>query len=147
MTTLAKDPGRDLRLTRGQRRLKKVLCNWQLYLFLLPALAYFIVMRYIPMFGLQIAFRRYKASEGIWGSAWVGMKYFDQFFRGPNFVRLLTNTLMISVGSLLLSFPVPIILALLLNQMPSKKYKKLVEYVLEKLLLILKVMIGKRLFL
>ena len=127
MTTLAKDPGRDLRLTRGQRRLKKVLCNWQLYLFLLPALAYFIVMRYVPMLGLQIAFRKYKASEGIWGSAWVGMKYFDQFFKGPNFVRLLTNTLMISVGSLLLSFPVPVILALLLNQMPSKKYKKLVQ--------------------
>ena len=127
MTTLARDPGRDLRLTRRQRRMKKILCNWQLYLFLLPALVYFLVFRYYPMLGLQIAFKKYKANLGIWGSAWVGIKNFDQFFKGPNFTRLLTNTLMLSVGNLLISFPVPVALALLLNQMPSKGYKKLVQ--------------------
>ena len=127
MTTLAKDPGRDLRLTRRQRRLKKILCNWQLYLFLLPAIAYFLIFRYYPMLGLQIAFKKYKANVGMWASPWEGMKYFNQFFRGPNFTRLLTNTLMISVGTMLISFPVPVLLALLLNQMPSKRYKKLVQ--------------------
>ena len=127
MTTLAKNPGRDLRLSPGRRKLNKSLCNWQLYLFLLPALAYFLIFRYYPMLGLQLAFKKYRAVEGIWGSPWVGTKYFEQFFRGPNFGRLITNTLMISVGTLLISFPVPVLLALLLNQIPSKKYKKLVQ--------------------
>lgn len=127
MTTLAKNPGRDLRLSPGRRKLNKILCNWQLYLFLLPALAYFLIFRYYPMLGLQLAFKKYRAVEGIWGSPWVGTKYFEQFFRGPNFGRLITNTLMISVGTLLISFPVPVLLALLLNQIPSKKYKKLVQ--------------------
>lgn len=127
MTTLAKNPGRDLRLSPGRRKLNKILCNWQLYLFLLPALAYFLIFRYYPMLGLQLAFKKYRAVEGIWGSPWVGTKYFEQFFRGPNFGRLITNTLMISVGTLLISFPVPVFLALLLNQIPSKKYKKLVQ--------------------
>ena len=127
MTTLAKNPGRDLRLSPGRRKLNMILCNWQLYLFLLPALAYFLIFRYYPMLGLQLAFKKYRAVEGIWGSPWVGTKYFEQFFRGPNFGRLITNTLMISVGTLLISFPVPVLLALLLNQIPSKKYKKLVQ--------------------
>ncbi len=127
MTTLAKNPGRYLRLSPGRRKLNKILCNWQLYLFLLPALAYFLIFRYYPMLGLQLAFKKYRAVEGIWGSPWVGTKYFEQFFRGPNFGRLITNTLMISVGTLLISFPVPVLLALLLNQIPSKKYKKLVQ--------------------
>ena len=127
MTTLAKNPGRDLRLSPGRRKLNKILCNWQLYLFLLPALAYFLIFRYYPMLGLQLAIKKYRAVEGIWGSPWVGTKYFEQFFRGPNFGRLITNTLMISVGTLLISFPVPVLLALLLNQIPSKKYKKLVQ--------------------
>ena len=127
MTTLAKNPGRDLRLSPGRRKLNKILCNWQLYLFLLPALAYFLIFRYYPMLGLQLAFKKYRAVEGIWGSPWVGTKYFEQFFRGPNFGRLITNTRMISVGTLLISFPVPVLLALLLNQIPSKKYKTLVQ--------------------
>ncbi len=127
MTTLARDPGRYLRLTPGRRKLKKILCNWQLYLFLLPALAYFIIFRYYPMFGIQIAFKKFKAVRGIWGSPWIGFKNFEHFFKTPDFGRLITNTLAVSVETLLISFPVPIILALLLNQMPSKKYKKLVQ--------------------
>ena len=127
MTTLARDPGRDLRLTPGRRKLNKILCNWQLYLFLLPAIAYFLIFRYYPMLGLQIAFKKYKPAVGMWASDWRGLMYFEQFFRGPNFVRLMTNTLAISVETLLISFPVPVLLALLLNQLPSKRYKKLVQ--------------------
>lgn len=81
------------------------------------------------MYGLQIAFRNYKASKGIWGSQWVGMKNFERFFAAADFTRLLSNTLAVSVGTLLLSFPIPIILALLLNQLPSQRYKKIVQTV------------------
>ena len=127
MTTLAKDPGRDLRLTPGRKKLHRILCNWQLYLFLLPAIAYFLLFRYYPMLGIQIAFKKYRAIGGIWGSPWVGLRNFEHFFHAADFTRLLTNTLAVSVETLLVSFPVPIILALLLNQLPSKRYKKLVQ--------------------
>lgn len=113
-----------------RRRLSRVLTNWQLYLFLLPTVAYFLIFRYYPMYGLQIAFRNYKANKGIWGSAWVGLKNFERFFHTADFGRLLTNTLAVSVENLLLSFPIPIILALLLNQLPSRRYKKLVQTVI-----------------
>ena len=105
----------------------RILCNWQLYLFLLPTVAYFLIFRYYPMYGLQIAFRNYKASKGIWGSTWVGLKNFQHFFNTADFSRLLKNTLAVSVENLLLSFPIPIILALLLNQLPSQRYKKIVQ--------------------
>ena len=127
MTTLARDPGRDLRLTPARRKLNRILCNWQLYLFLLPALAYFLLFRYYPMLGVQIAFKKFKAVPGIWGSPWVGFRNFEHFFKTPDFKRLITNTLAVSVETLLISFPVPILLALLLNQLPSKRYKKLVQ--------------------
>ena len=113
-----------------RKKLLRALSNWQLYLFLLPTIAYFLIFRYYPMYGLQIAFRNFKANKGIWGSAWVGLKNFERFFAAADFTRLLTNTLAVSVENLLLSFPVPIILALLLNQMPSKRYKKLVQTVI-----------------
>ena len=112
------------------RKARRVLGNWQLYLFLLPTVLYFLVFRYYPMYGLQIAFRNYKASKGIWGSPWVGLRNFERFFATADFWQLLENTLAISVGNLLLSFPVPIILALLLNQMPSKRFKKIVQTVI-----------------
>ena len=112
-----------------RKKCKRILGNWQLYLFLLPTILYFLIFRYYPMYGLQIAFRNYKASKGIWGSPWVGMKNFERFFATADFAQLLENTLAISVGNLLLSFPVPILLALLLNQLPSKRYKKLVQTV------------------
>ena len=127
MTVTAGMPERDLRLSPGRRRMKKIFCNWQLYLFLLPTVAYFLIFRYYPMYGLQIAFRNYKAAKGIWGSQWVGLKNFERFFNTADFSRLLTNTLAVSVGNLLISFPIPILLALLLNQLPSKLYKKVVQ--------------------
>lgn len=116
------------RLAR-KRKLRRVLGNWELYLFLIPTIAYFLVFRYYPMYGLQIAFRNYKATKGIWGSQWVGLKNFERFFAAADFQRLLSNTLAVSVGTLLFSFPIPIILALLLNQLPSQRYKKLVQTV------------------
>jgi len=114
----------------ARKMIKRIIGNWQLYLFLLPTLAYFLVFRYYPMYGLQIAFRNYKAVKGIWGSPWVGFQNFERFFAAADFSQLLKNTLAVSVGNLLVSFPVPIILALLLNQLPSKRYKKIVQTVI-----------------
>ena len=119
--------GRPLRAPR--RRLLRVARNWELYLFLIPTVAYFLIFRYYPMYGVQIAFRNFKATKGILGSQWVGLKNFERFFSATDFVQLLTNTLSVSIGTLLFSFPVPILLALLLNQLPSRKYKKLVQTV------------------
>ena len=119
-----------LRANARRKKLRRALGNWQLYLFLLPTIAYFLVFRYYPMYGLQIAFRNYKTNKGIWGSQWVGLNHFKRFFQAADFQRLLTNTLAVSVENLLLSFPVPILLALLLNQLPSKRYKKVVQTVI-----------------
>lgn len=130
MSQTTQDVLRTNRRTASYRRWKRAVRNWQLYVFLIPTILYFLVFRYYPMYGLQIAFRNYKASKGIWGSQWVGMRNFQRFFATADFWQLLENTLAISVGNLLISFPVPIILALLLNQMPSKRYKKVVQTVI-----------------
>lgn len=117
------------RTIKRRRMWLSIFRNWQLYLFLLPAIAYFAIFRYYPMYGIQIAFRNYKTSKGIWGSQWVGLQNFQRFFATADFSTLLVNTLAISLGCLFLSFPFPILLALALNQMPSKGYKKLVQTV------------------
>lgn len=130
MSQTTQDVLRTNRRTASYRKWKRAVRNWQLYVFLIPTILYFLVFRYYPMYGLQIAFRNYKASKGIWGSQWVGMRNFQRFFATADFWQLLENTLAISVGNLLISFPVPIILALLLNQLPSKRYKKVVQTVI-----------------
>ena len=95
------------RRTASYRKWKRVLRNWQLYVFLIPTILYFLVFRYYPMYGLQIAFRNYKASKGIWGSQWVGFRNFQRFFATADFWQLLENTLAISVGNLLPAIFVP----------------------------------------
>lgn len=100
---------------------------WQLYLFLLIPLIYIIVFKYVPMTGLQIAFRKYKAAQGIWGSAWVGMKNFERFFQSYQFSNVLRNTLILSGYSIFVGFPFPIIFALMLNTVTSERAKKLVQ--------------------
>ena len=131
LQTTAKYPGgeKDLRCNYRKTLGRRIFRNWQLYLFLLPAVAYFLLFRYYPMTGLQIAFKDYRASLGIWGSPWADniWKHFEQFFATPTFKRAVPNTLAISVGTLIISFPIPVILALLLNQMTSKRYKKIVQ--------------------
>ena len=101
--------------------------NWQLYVLVLPALIYFFVFNYLPLYGIQIAFRDYKAVHGIAGSAWVGFKHFKTFFDAYYFKRLLSNTLLLNVYSLLWSFPIPLILAILLNQIKSAKRKRFIQ--------------------
>ena len=106
--------------------------NWGLLLLFLPTLIYIIVFRYLPMGGILIAFKNYKPSLGIFASPWAdnyGFKYFIKFFSSYNFSILITNTLRISLYSLIASFPFPILFALLLNSLPNKRYRKVVQTV------------------
>ena len=110
---------------RTQKLLKQVARHWQLYLFLLIPVAFLLIFRYYPMFGVQIAFRKFKALDGIWGSEWVGLKNIIKFMSSYQFKRVLTNTLSISFYTILASFPIPIIFALMLNILPNGKLKKI----------------------
>lgn len=102
----------------------------QLYLLCIPALLYLFVFDYGPMYGVQIAFRDFTARGGITGSKWVGLKHFIRFTSNPNFWKILENTLLLNVYSLALSFPIPIVMALLMNQCRSGKYRRVVQTVL-----------------
>ena len=105
--------------------------HWQLYVFFLgPALILTIIFKYIPMGGILIAFQKYNPFRGILGSEWVGLKYFEQFLSSPDFMQYLLNTLKLSVYGLLWGFPIPIILALLLNRITSSKIKQKIQLVL-----------------
>lgn len=108
-----------------------VVQHWQLYVFfLLPALALTIVFKYIPMGGILIAFERYNPIRGIFGSEWVGLKHFQRFLSSPDFLRYLANTLKLSVFGMLWGFPVPILLAFLLNRIERKGVKKKIQLAL-----------------
>ena len=105
--------------------------HWQLYVFFLgPALLLTIVFKYIPMGGILIAFQKYNPFKGILGSEWVGLKYFEQFLSSPDFMQYLANTLKLSIFGLLWGFPMPIILALLLNRIASSRIKQKIQLVL-----------------
>lgn len=103
--------------------------NYDLYLFLLPTLVFFLIFHYGPMYGVQIAFKDFVATKGIWGSDWVGFEHFARFFRSYQFKNVLGNTLALSLYSLLFGFLPPIIFALLLNQVANQRYKKFVQSV------------------
>ena len=105
--------------------------NWQLYvIFMLPALLLTIIFRYLPMGGILIAFEKYSPIKGILKSEWVGFKNFNRFLTSPDFMRYLVNTLKLSIYGLLWGFPMPILLAFLLNRIESKRIKKNVQLVL-----------------
>lgn len=102
---------------------------WELYLFLVPAVVLVFVFSYVPMYGIQIAFKNYKPVLGIWGSPWVGLKHFTRMFALPKFKLIVGNTFKISLMSIVLGFPFPIILSLILNQLRSERYKRLIQTV------------------
>ncbi len=102
--------------------------NWQLYvIFLFPAVVLTFIFKYIPMGGILIAFKDYNAFKGIWGSDWVGLKYFERFISSPDFVSYLMNTLKLSLYGLLWGFPVPILLALILNRIRQEGIKRKIQ--------------------
>ena len=100
-----------------QRSLRKY---WQMYLLLIPVIAYYIVFKYVPMAGVQIAFKNFKFSRGIWDSAWVGLKHFERFFASYNALTIIWNTLYLGFLTLLFCFPIPIALALLINELRAR---------------------------
>ncbi|MDF2991910.1 MAG: sugar transporter permease [Microbacterium sp.] len=103
--------------------------HWQLYLLLLIPLAYFVIFKYVPMLNTVIAFKDYNVVDGVWGSDWAGFKHFERFFNNPVFWPVLQNTFILSAYVVLASFPVPIILALALNEVRLKFFKSTVQMV------------------
>jgi putative aldouronate transport system permease protein len=103
--------------------------HWRLYVLLAVPILYIVIFKYIPMYGVQIAFRRYSPRAGIWGSEWVGLRYFRLFFGAYQFRRVIINTLVLSLYGLIVGFPFPIILALSLNEVRQKRFKKSVQMI------------------
>ena len=101
---------------------------WVLYAMLVLPVAYYIVFKYVPMVGNVLAFRRYRPGKGPFGTEWT-LRYFDRFLRDPMFWRALRNTLVLSIGNILINFPIPILFAILLNEVRAKKFKKFVQTV------------------
>ncbi len=114
---------------RAERRLgqwRRALNSWQLYLLILPAVVFTILFHYMPMYGIVIAFKDFRANRGILGSAWVGLKHFRRFFAYPDFWKIILNTARISLYSFA-TFPLPVILALMVNELGSCRYKKFAQ--------------------
>lgn len=116
-------------MTKSNKTWKLMKRNWLLYVFLLPAAIYIGTFMYAPMYGLIIAFKDFTASKGIMGSPWVGFKWFETFFNTPRFWQILQNTLTLSIYSLIVGFPLPIILALFINDIGNLKAKKFTQTV------------------
>ena len=112
-----------LRLRHNFRR------NKYIYIMALPVIAYYLVFMYWPMYGAQIAFRNFNIRKGVMGSPWVGFKHFQTYFGSYYFERLITNTLLINFYNVLFGFPAPILLALLLNEVRSIRFKRAVQTV------------------
>jgi putative aldouronate transport system permease protein len=105
----------------------RIIHNWQLYVMIAPAVILIFIFSYIPMAGAQIAFRDYNPIGGIWGSPWVGLKNFDWFFSLPEAWRMIRNTIVLSGLGIALGFTAPIILALMINEIPSERFKRYVQ--------------------
>ncbi len=131
-TTSADAPARSYPSAKRRTRThiwQRIKRNWQLYVLLALPLLWLIIFQYWPMLGAQIAFRDYSVSDGIWGSEWVGLENFQRFFDSYLFWRLIRNTITLGLYSLLVGFPIPIILALSLNQVRTRFFKKTVQMV------------------
>ncbi|GHU65946.1 protein LplB [Spirochaetia bacterium] len=105
----------------------RIWANRQTYIILLPGLLFYVVFCYVPMAGLQLAFKNFNARLGIWGSHWVGMLNYSYVVRDPAFWRAMTNTVIISIQRLAFQFPVPVILALLINELGTRRYKRVLQ--------------------
>ena len=118
-------PGMLVRPSIGKRIRKSL----PYYVLILLPVIYLIVFKYYPMLGIQIAFKKYKVKGGIWGSPWIGTKYFQDFFSSPQSARVIFNTLLLSLYYLIASFPFPIILAVCLNECRSAKFRKFTQMI------------------
>ena len=110
--------------------LKDIKRDKWLYIFLIPIMLYFFIFKYVPMFGTIMAFQDFKFSTGFFESKWVGLEHFKRLFTGNNFLIILRNTLLLNAGSLIFGFPIPIILAIFLNEVKSKGFKKISQSIM-----------------
>jgi putative aldouronate transport system permease protein len=115
---------------KKRRRWSEIVRDRQLYFMFLPVLIWLIMFRYVPMYGLQIAFRNFRFADGIGGSEWVGFEHFRRMFTSPAFFEILRNTLLLNVYQLVFQFPAPIILALMLNEVHNKLFKRVTQTLL-----------------
>lgn len=123
-------PPRTLRqLSLAARWRHSLRRHWQLYLLIIPPLLYFAVFKYVPMSNIVIAFKNYSVVKGVWDSPWVGLKNFELFFRNPVFWTLIKNTLLLSAYAIVAGFPLPLILALMLNEVRHRWFRKTVQMV------------------
>lgn len=121
-----KQPKNELGKIKLGRHLRK---EWMLYSFLIIPILYYIIFKYVPMFGNIIAFRKYSGGANIFGDRWVGFRYFEQFLKDPSFWRAFRNTLSLSITYLIFRFPITLTFALLLNEIRRAKWKKFVQTV------------------
>ncbi|SEN67039.1 sugar ABC transporter permease [Paenibacillus sp. OK076] len=109
------------------RFVRDFMMNKYLYIMMIPVIGYYLIFHYGPMYGAIIAFKDYSPMKGILGSDWVGLKHFEEFFNSYYFLRVLKNTLLISLYTLVFEFPAPIILALLINEVRKRTFKRVVQ--------------------
>lgn len=114
----------------GKRKIRQILVNYELYLILLPGLVYLIVFRYLPIYGVQIAFKNFSPAKGILDSDWIGLEHFKTFLNSYQFIRVLRNTVVLSLLQLVISFPLPIIMALMLNQINRMSFKRISQTII-----------------
>ncbi|WP_099466789.1 ABC transporter permease [Konateibacter massiliensis] len=119
----------QIKIKKSHSLLKHIKREWRLYTFLIIPILYYIIFKYIPMAGNIIAFRRYKGGSNIFGTAWVGFRYFEQFLKDESFWKAFANTLRLSISYILVRFPATLIFALLLNEITHLKAKKFVQTV------------------
>lgn len=110
--------------------MRELLKNYDLYLLLVPGIIFFIIFKYIPMAGYVIAFKHYNMFSGLWASEWAGFTYFRELVNVPNFWTIVKNTIMLNVYALIFGFPAPIILALMLNEVRAKVFKRVSQSLL-----------------
>jgi len=120
-------------VTTRQKRIRSTLKlmrrNWTLYLLLLPAVTYIFLFNYMPMYGVQIAFKNFTIAKGVNGSPWAGLKWFEYFFGSPKCISIIWNTVILSLYALAAGFPVPILLALMLHNVPGSRFKRVTQTV------------------
>ena len=122
-----KKQGSGLKHTGPRNHFKKY---WPYYVMLLPGIIYIVMFKYIPMMGSVIAFKDYSAYQGIWASPWCGLDNFKKLFQYPDFYKILKNTLVLGILKTVLTFPIPVILALMLNEIRNAKVKKIVQTII-----------------
>ncbi|MDD2428583.1 MAG: ABC transporter permease subunit [Eubacteriales bacterium] len=121
---------KEIRKSKGPSARRRYINNyWQLYAMMALPLAHFLLFKYLPMFGNILAFRRFRPLTGPYGVSWVGFRYFEMFLNDAGFLRAFSNTLILSVSNLVINFPIPIIFAILLNELRNLRFKRLVQTV------------------